>query len=135
MNDSSNMVISEFLENDQFHRAGLLTGTEFAKYFLDLTLELNDFASKLQKLLKDYNIDILDINANELNLNNITLIVKQDIERDNMFETNKNLCNYNKAFVAGILETYTGKKYDIFETEQKNKHSKIYRFTANADAS
>ena len=51
-----------------------------------------------------------------------------------MSETNKNLCNYNKAFVAGILETYTGKKYNIFEIEQKNKHSKIYRFTINSDA-
>jgi len=132
MKNNQNIFNSRKHEHEQIHRAGLLTGTEFAKYFLDLTMELNDFASKLKKLLNDYSIDILDIITNDQNLNNITLIIKQDILHDGLPETNKNLCSYNKAFVAGILETYTGRKYKVLETEHKNKNSKIYRFTANA---
>ena len=114
--------------NEYFRQAGLLAGTEFAKNTLDLETDFNGFISNLQNVLKDLKIGILrmeDFNAED---GRITLTVGQDLDCSGLPITEENVCIYDEGFIAGILEAYTGKKYDVREVDCWANGDRVCRF-------
>ena len=43
--------------------------------------------------------------------------------------TNETVCNYDEGFIAGILEAYTGKKYDVREVDCWASGDRVCRFS------
>ena len=103
--------------NDLFRDAGFLAGTEFDKNVLDLTVDLDNFVSNLQKALEDLKIGILRMEAFDAQTGNLVLTVGQDLDCSGLPLTNETVCNYDEGFIAGILNSYTGKKYDVREID------------------
>ncbi|MDR2196799.1 MAG: 4-vinyl reductase [Coriobacteriales bacterium] len=103
--------------NDLFRDAGFLAGTEFAKNTLDLNVDLNAFVANLQKALEDLKIGILRMEAFDAETGNLMLTVGQDLDCSGLPLTNETVCNYDEGFIAGILEAYTGKHYEVREVD------------------
>jgi predicted hydrocarbon binding protein len=114
--------------NGHFREAGFLAGMEFAKNVLDLKGDFNSFLAHLQQTLRDLKIGILRMEAFEPDSGKIVLTVGQDLDCSGLPVTNENVCNYDEGFIAGILEAYTGKKYDVREVDCWASGDRVCRF-------
>ena len=117
--------------NDCFRSAGFLAGSEFAKHVLDLTVDFNTFISDLTKSLADLRIGILRMEAVDPDTGNLVLTVGQDLDCSGLPITDETVCYYDEGFISGILNTYTGKEYDVHEIDCWATGDRVCRFNAN----
>jgi len=73
-------------------------------------------------------IGILRMEAFDPDTGNIVLTVGQDLDCSGLPITNENVCIYDEGFIAGILEVYTGKKYDVREVDCWASGDRVCRF-------
>ena len=114
--------------NHQLRRAGLYAGIEFAKNLLDLTLDFNSFISQLQEKLKLLRIGILRMESFNNSTGDIVLTVAEDLDCSGLPVTNENVCVYDEGFIAGILQSYTTKEYDVREINCWANGDRVCRF-------
>jgi hypothetical protein len=114
--------------NEYFRQAGFLAGKEFTKNTLDLKVEFNVFIANVQKALQDLKIGVLRMEVYEPDSGNIILTVGQDLDCSGLPVTHDNVCSYDEGFISGILEVYTGKKYDVREVDCWANGARICRF-------
>ena len=114
--------------NSYFRQAGYLAGTEFAKNVLDLKTDFTGFVANLQEKLKNLKIGILRIEGINEETGALTLTVEQDLDCSGLPITGDHVCVYDEGFIAGILESYTGKKYNVYETDCWASGDKLCRF-------
>ena len=114
--------------NNHFRNAGFLAGFEFAKNVLDLNTDFNAFVADLQKKLRDMKIGVLRMEAFDPATGDIVLTVGQDLDCSGLPITDENVCIYDEGFIAGILEAYTGKKYDVREIDCWASGDRVCRF-------
>ena len=114
--------------NEFFRKAGYLAGTEFAGNVLNLKLDFDSFVSHLQETLKQLKIGILRMEAFNPEDGNIVLTVAEDLDCSGLPITNESVCVYDEGFISGILESYTGKKYDVRETDCWATGDRVCRF-------
>ena len=114
--------------NDYLRRAGFLAGTEFAGNMLNLDADFDEFVSHLQEMLKLLKIGILRMENFVPETGEIVLTVAEDLDCSGLPVTNENVCVYDEGFIAGILESYTGKKYDVREIDCWASGDRVCRF-------
>ncbi|MCL1895010.1 MAG: 4-vinyl reductase [Clostridiales bacterium] len=119
--------------NDFFRRAGFLAGTEFARNTLDLSLDFSGFLAALSKSLSDNKIGILRMEAIDPDTGNLVLTVGQDLDCSGLPIMNETVCNYDEGFISGILNTYTGRDYDVREIDCWATGDRVCRFSANVE--
>jgi len=116
--------------NKYFKDAGFLAGNEFARNILNLDVGFDAFIADLQKALEDLKIGILRIEAVESDTGKLVLTVEQDLDCSGLPITNENVCIYDEGFIAGILNAYTGKEYDVREVDCWANGDRVCRFDA-----
>jgi predicted hydrocarbon binding protein len=114
--------------NEYFRRAGYLAGTEFASNTLDLSVEFDQFLANLTESLENLKIGILRMEAFDPDTGNVVLTVGQDLDCSGLPVTNETVCNYDEGFIAGILNAYTGKNYDVKEVDCWANGDRVCRF-------
>ncbi|GHS90012.1 hypothetical protein AGMMS49957_14620 [Synergistales bacterium] len=117
--------------NEHFRNAGYLAGSEYAKHTLDLSLDFDAFLAALQKSLHDMKVGILRMEAFDPETGKIVLTVGQDLDCSGLSVTNETVCYYDEGFIAGILEAYTGKKYDVREVDCWANGDRVCRFSGS----
>jgi predicted hydrocarbon binding protein len=132
MLDVLGKAYGEDVANEHFRNAGHLAGMEFAKNILNLKVDFDTFIADLQKSLMDLKIGILRMEAFDHDTGNVVLTVGQDLDCSGLPVTNENVCNYDEGFIAGILEAYTGKKYDVREVDCWANGDRVCRFNGRA---
>jgi len=118
--------------NEYFRQAGFLAGTEFARNTLDLSVDFSTFFANLQKSLEVMKIGILRMEAFDAETGNIVLTVGQDLDCSGLPISNENVCIYDEGFISGILEAYTGKKYEVREVDCWASGDRVCRFNGIA---
>ena len=114
--------------NKFFGKAGYVAGVEFAKNVLNLKLDFNSFISHLQETLKLLKIGILRMESFDDKNGEIVLTVGEDLDCSGLPITNENVCIYDEGFISGILEMYTGKKYNVREVDCWASGDRVCRF-------
>ena len=117
--------------NEFFRNAGFMAGSEFAKNVLTLDLDFDSFVSHLQESLKSLKIGILRMESFNPDDGSIVLTVAEDLDCSGLPITNENVCVYDEGFISGILEAYTGKKYDVREVDCWASGDRVCRFSAD----
>ena len=118
--------------NEFFRDAGFLAGVEFAKNVLNLKNDFDGFLAELQGKLQELKIGILRMEEFDASTGNIVLTVGQDLDCSGLPITNENVCIYDEGFIGGILETYTGTKYDVREVDCWANGDRVCRFNGVA---
>ena len=116
--------------NNYFREAGYLAGSEFAKNVLNLDQDFDAFVSHLQEALKMLKIGILRMEFFNPEDGEIILTVAEDLDCSGLPITNENVCIYDEGFIAGILNAYTGKSYDVQEINCWASGDQVCRFRA-----
>jgi predicted hydrocarbon binding protein len=120
--------------NGFFRSAGFLAGSEFARNALDLKAEFSQFLAILQKALADLKIGILRMESFDAESGEMTMTVSEDLDCSGLPVTNENVCSYDEGFISGILEAYTGKKYDVREVDCWSSGDRVCRFKGTVTA-
>lgn len=114
--------------NTIFRDAGHLAGVEFAKNVLNLDLDFDTFVAELQEKLKTLKIGVLRMESFDSANGDIVLTVGEDLDCSGLPVTNEMVCTYDEGFIGGILETYTGNKYDVREIDCWANGDRVCRF-------
>lgn len=115
---------------DLYRAAGHLAGLEFAKNVLDLSGDFDYFITNLQRTLKELKIGILRIERADMEKFHFTLTVSEDLDCSGLPVTDETVCDYDEGFIAGILEAYSGKEFDVQEVDCWASGDRTCRFSA-----
>ena len=120
--------------DDFLRKAGLLAGIEFAKNILTLNLGFDDFVAHLQKTLYELKIGVLRLESVNEGAREIVLTIGEDLDCSGLPITDEAVCTYDEGFVAGILEVYTGKPYNVQEIDCWASGDRTCRFKCTCTA-
>ena len=130
-------VLSKALGHEQaighFRQAGYLAGKEFANNVLDLQVEYSTFVANLQRKLLELKIGILRMESFEESSGKIILTIEEDLDCSGLPITNETVCYYDEGLLAGILEVYTGRKYQVREVDCWAKGDRVCRFLGTSE--
>jgi uncharacterized protein len=98
-------------------QSGKLAGSEFCRGVLNTNLEFHEFMSDLQEKLKNLKVGILRIEKADLDKMEFTLTVDEDLDCSGLPLSGETVCDYDEGFIAGILDAYTGKTFDVKEID------------------
>lgn len=112
-------------------KAGKLAGSEFCKAVLNVKLEFNEFIADLQEKLKMLKIGVLRIEKADLEKMEFVLTVDEDLDCSGLPLTAETVCDYDEGFIAGILNTYTGKEFAVKEIDCWASGERTCRFSVN----
>lgn len=113
--------------------AGHLAGTQLAKNVLDLSGDFDYFIANLTNKLKELKVGILRIEKADLNTMTFTLTVSEDLDCSGLPISGNTVCDYDEGFIAGILEAYTGKPFEVKEVDCWATGDRTCRFSAKAE--
>lgn len=126
------VLITEYdpeIAGQMLFKAGKLAGSEFCKNVLDTKLEFNEFVSDLQEKLKSMKIGILRVEKADLEKMEFVLTVDEDLDCSGLPFVGETVCDYAEGFIAGVLDTYTGKKFDVKEIDCWASGERTCRFS------
>ena len=121
------------LANEYFKQAGVLAGRELAINIMDLGVDFDTFIFSLKELLEELKIGIMRAEAYDPETGSIVLTVGQDLDCSGLINTNETVCIYDEGFISGILEAYTGHKYNVREVDCWANGDKLCRFNATVE--
>jgi len=110
-------------------KAGKVAGSEFCRSVLDTKLEFNQFISDLQGKLKSMGIGILRVEKSDLEKMEFVLTVDEDLDCSGLPFVGETVCDYDEGFIAGVLNNYTGKEFDVKEIDCWGSGARTCRFS------
>lgn len=110
-------------------KAGKVAGAEFCKSVLDTKLGFNEFISDLQEKLRSLKIGILRIEKADIEKLEFVLTVDEDLDCSGLPLLGETVCDYDEGFIAGILNTYTGKEFNVKEIDCWASGERTCRFS------
>lgn len=115
-----------------FRAAGHRAGTSFSQNMLDGTLDFNAYIAQLQERMRELKIGILRIERADMENLRFTLTISEDLDCSGLPITDETVCVYDEGFIAGVLESYTGKPFAVEEIDCWATGDRTCRFAANA---
>ena len=113
-----------------FYEAGKLAGIEFYKNIFLNIKDFNDFIKNLQETLRDMGIGILRVEEADMTKGVFVLTVSEDLDCSGLPELGYEICTYDEGFIAGILESFTGRPFKVKEVDCWCMGDRTCRFTA-----
>ncbi len=110
------------------YEAGHRAGSEFCKNLLDTALDTDQFVAQLQQRMKEHRVGIFRVESLEPETLEMMLTVAEDLDCSGLPVSDEMVCNYDEGFLAGILETYTGKPMRAREVDCWASGERVCRF-------
>lgn len=119
------------MTDELFYEAGKEAGTEFYQKFCPGITDLNIFVATLQNLLRELGIGIMRVEAADLDTGSFVITVSEDLDCSGLPELDYEICVYDEGFIAGLMESFTGKSFKVKEVDCWCTGDRTCRFTAN----
>ncbi|MDQ7825711.1 MAG: 4-vinyl reductase [Candidatus Eremiobacteraeota bacterium] len=115
-----------------FVEAGHMAGLEYCRNMLATSLTPDRFVAELHRQLKDLGIGVLYVEKADFKKLDFVLTVTEDLDCSGLTPCGETVCTFDEGFIAGILEAYTGKSFEVKEVDCWTTGSTACRFTARA---
>ena len=112
--------------------AGRLAGREFCKNVLDVSLPFNKFVAQLHDVLLDLGVGILRMEQSDVVNLEFMATVSEDLDCSGLPLQGATVCDYDEGFIEGIFSVYTGKDFDVKETDCWTTGERTCRFSIKA---
>jgi predicted hydrocarbon binding protein len=113
-----------------FYEAGKLSGSAFYTNIIGEVKDFNSFIEELQNSLQLMNVGILRVENSDLEHGKLILTVSEDLDCSGLPELNYEVCTYDEGFIAGLLESFTGKAFKVKEVDCWCTGDRTCRFKA-----
>lgn len=120
-----------------FYQAGLLAGNQFYQNVIRKAAafdDFSDFIKSFQSSLAEKGIGILRIEEADHSQGRYVLSIAEDLDCAGLPELDYEICVYDEGFIAGILESFTGRKYTVKEVDCWCTGDRTCRFVAEVAA-
>ena len=115
-----------------FFEAGKKAGQEYYKNVLTRKQDLNEFFLDIQRTMKELNIGIFRVESADVERGSFVLTVDEDLDCSGLPEMDFEVCKYDEGFIAGILEAFTGRRFQVKEVDCWCTGDRTCRFSAEA---
>lgn len=115
------------------YEAGLLAGMEFYDHLLDKPKDASELVSRLQQLFEDLKIGLVRFEEVDLEQQKFVLTVSEDLDCSGLPELEHEICVYDEGFIAGLLEKFFGRSFNVKEVDCWCTGDRTCRFRAIAE--
>ncbi len=115
-----------------FYEAGEFAGKAFHKNLLGDLKDFDSFVKGLQNTLQEMKIGILRVEKSDLEQGNFVITVSEDLDCSGLPEMDYEICKYDEGFIAGLLESYSGRPFKVKEVDCWCTGDRTCRFKAEA---
>ncbi len=113
-----------------FYEAGKLAGKEFYQNIIGSIDDFDVFVKQLQETLLEMMIGILRIEKADLDSGLIILTISEDLDCSGLPELSYEICKYDEGFISGLLEMFSGHRFEVKEIDCWCTGDRTCRFTA-----
>ncbi len=117
--------------DELFQETGKRAGMQVYKQYCSEVTDLNSFVVTLQKVLKELSIGIMRVEAADQEKGHFTITVAEDLDCSGLPELDYEICTFDEGFIAGLMESFTGKKFEVKEIDCWCTGDRTCRFTAD----
>lgn len=115
-----------------FYEAGKLAGTQCYEQFFKGIKELNEFVRSMQQTLRELGIGILRVESADEEKGSFVITVSEDLDCSGLPELDYEVCVYDEGFIAGLMESFTGREFRVREVDCWCTGDRTCRFVAQA---
>jgi uncharacterized protein len=112
------------------YQSGFLAGTHFYRELIGESANVADLVKKLQFTLKDLGIGVLRVEKHNEETGEIVMTISEDLDCSGLPVLDYEVCTYDEGFVAAILESALGKKFQVKEIDCWCTGDRTCRFQA-----
>jgi predicted hydrocarbon binding protein len=120
--------------DDLFREAGVLAGRAFFDKFLSGAKDISSLASKVQESFEALGIGIFRIETADADASHFVFTVDEDLDCSGLPDTADVICVYDEGFIQGVLESFSGKGFNVREIDCWCTGSRTCRFEAKVTA-
>jgi uncharacterized protein len=121
------------VETDRvFYDAGHLAGQHFYANLIGPLKDMNQFIAKLQHLLKEYQVGILRVEEMDEDQGRLVITVSEDLDCSGLPDREFEFCTWDEGFIAGLLEGYSTRRFDVKEVDCWCTGDRTCRFAAQS---
>lgn len=118
-----------------FREAGFMAGRAFFERFLTGATDVSSLAARIQKSFNDLGIGIFRMEAAPPEGDHFVFTLDEDLDCSGMPDTSEQICVYDEGFFRGILESFTGKGFEVREIDCWSTGARTCRFEARGKVS
>jgi predicted hydrocarbon binding protein len=125
------VIIQEFdtaTADQLYYRAGELAGRELFRNAIMQKTDFGAFMKELQDTLSALKIGILRIEKSDMEKMEFTVTVSEDLDCSGLPVCNETICTYDEGFISGLLQEFSGKKFDVKEVDCWCSGERVCRF-------
>jgi predicted hydrocarbon binding protein len=100
-----------------FYEAGKVAGREFYNHFLSDATDISSLVKLIQDTSREYGLGIFKVEKADELARNLVVTMSEDLDCSGLPEIDTEVCKYDEGFIAGIMETFTGKSYSVKEID------------------
>jgi hypothetical protein len=119
--------------DELFREAGRVAGRQFAEHLLSRPDDLGDYVAELQRVLRELGVGILRVEKADAQRGEFVITVSEDLDCSGLPDTGDSTCTYDEGFIAALLESYAGRRFEVREVDCWSTGDRTCRFTAKAD--
>ncbi|MDR2758625.1 MAG: 4-vinyl reductase [Spirochaetaceae bacterium] len=123
------------IADNLFREAGIIAGRAFFDKFLSDAKDVSSLASLIQKSFNDFGIGIFRVETANIEGGHFIFTVDEDLDCSGLPDTSDVICVYDEGFIQGVLESFSGKGFDVREIDCWCTGSRTCRFEAKGKAS
>jgi len=115
-----------------FREAGIMAGKAFFNKFLSGATDASSLAAKVQESFNALGIGIFRVESAAGDNSHFIFTVDEDLDCSGLPDTADVVCVYDEGFIKGILESFSGKGFDVREIDCWCTGARTCRFEAKA---
>lgn len=113
-----------------FRDAGKMAGKAFFEKFLCGAKSTSELAAKIQDSFTSMGIGIFRVEDAAGDNSHFIFTVEEDLDCSGLPDTSEVICVYDEGFIQGVLESFSGKGYDVREIDCWCTGARTCRFEA-----
>jgi predicted hydrocarbon binding protein len=118
------------MADDLFREAGVMAGKAFFEKFLSGASDAASLAAKVQEAFTQLGIGIFRVESAENDNSRFVFTVDEDLDCSGLPDTSDVVCVYDEGFIQGVLESFSGKGFNVREIDCWCTGSRTCRFEA-----
>jgi predicted hydrocarbon binding protein len=118
------------MADNLFREAGFLAGKNFYNKYIKGVKDLPTLVDKVQDTFHSLGIGIFQIESATEDNSRFIFTVEEDLDCSGLPDTSTVVCVYDEGFIQGLMESFSGKKFNVREIDCWCTGARTCRFEA-----
>jgi len=120
------------MTDEIFYQAGYMAGQAFYQHYIGEVNNLDSFVRRLQEVLREMSIGIFRVEKADLEEGELVVTLSEDLDCSGLPELDDEICVYDEGFISALIESFTGKPFQVKEIDCWCTGDRTCRFRAKA---